>query len=44
MNIGDFVMSLDKPLQALQRAIIKETLEEIDEAYRNAKYRKDRYS
>ena len=43
MDIGDFVISLDKPLRELQRAIIKETLEEIDKVYRKAKYRKDRY-
>ncbi len=30
-SIGDLVMELDKPLQELQRSIIKETLEAIDD-------------
>ena len=38
MDIGDLVISLDKPLRELQRAIIKETLEEIDKVYISAIY------
>ena len=30
-TIGDLVMELDKPLQELQRSIIKETLAAIDD-------------
>lgn len=43
MNIGEFVLELGKPLQELQREIIAETIEKIDEVYRNSKYRTDRY-
>lgn len=43
MDIGELVLELNKPLQELQRSIIKETIEEIDEVYRNASYRKERY-
>ena len=43
MNMGEFVLELGKPLQELQREIIGETIENIDKAYRNSKYRKDRY-
>lgn len=42
-DIGDFVMTLDKPLQELQRAIIKETIEEIDDIYRRDQIRKKKY-
>jgi hypothetical protein len=43
MNIGELVLNLNKPLQELQRNIVRETIEEIDEVYRNSSYRKDRY-
>ncbi len=43
MDIGELVLELNKPLQELQRAIIKETIEEIDGVYRRSSYRKDRY-
>lgn len=43
MDIGELVLELNKPLQELQRDIIKETIEEIDEVYRTSGYRKDRY-
>lgn len=43
MDVGELVLELNKPLQELQRNIIKETIEEIDETYRNSAYRKDRY-
>ena len=43
MNMGEFVLELGKPLQELQRELIAETIEGIDEAYRNSSYRKERY-
>lgn len=43
MNIGELVIRLGKPLQELQCEIIAETIESIDETYRNSTYRKDRY-
>lgn len=43
MDIGELVLELNKPLQELQRDIIRETIEEIDEVYRTSSYRKDRY-
>lgn len=43
MNIGELVMELGKPLQELQREIIAETIEMIDETYRNSTYRTDKY-
>ena len=43
MNIGEFVLELGKPLQELQCEIIAETIESIDETYRNSAYRKERY-
>ncbi|PKM53668.1 MAG: hypothetical protein CVV00_11365 [Firmicutes bacterium HGW-Firmicutes-5] len=43
MNIGEFVLGLEKPLQELQREIIAETIEGIDEVYRNSIYRTNRY-
>ena len=43
MNIGEFVLELGKPLQELQCEIIAETIESIDETYRNSIYRTDRY-
>lgn len=43
MNIGEFVLELGKPLQELQREIIAETIENIDDVYRKSKYRTDRY-
>jgi hypothetical protein len=43
MDIGELVLELNKPLQELQRDLIKETIEEIDEVYRQSSYRKDRY-
>ncbi len=36
-------MELDKPLQELQRSIIKETLEAIDDIYVNDKKRQETY-
>jgi len=42
-SLGDLVMELEKPLQKLQRNIIKETIEEIDKAYIEDKSRKDKY-
>ncbi len=41
-NIGGSVTQLGKPLQELQREIIAEIIERIDEIYRNATYRTDR--
>jgi len=43
MNIGEFVVELGKPLQELQREIIAETIESIDETYRTSAYRADKY-
>jgi len=43
MNIGEFVLELGKPLQELQREIIAETIESVDEVYRNSSYRTERY-
>ena len=43
-DIGDLVMDLEKPLQELQRAIIKETIEEIDKIYRRDSCRKEKYN
>lgn len=43
MNLGEFVLDLGKPLQELQRAIIAETIEDIDQVYRKSTYRKERY-
>ncbi len=34
MDIDELVLELNKPLQELQRNLIKETIEEIDEVYR----------
>lgn len=42
-NIGDLVIELKKPLQELQREIIKETIENIDEIYRRDEDRKKNY-
>jgi flagellar biosynthesis chaperone FliJ len=42
-SLGDLVMELEKPLQELQRNIIKETIEEIDKAYIEDKNREDKY-
>src|SRR5665648_515572 len=42
-NLGDLVLGLEKPLQELQRQIIKEMIEEIDEVYRRDKNRKKKY-
>jgi len=43
-NLGDLVLGLEKPLQELQRQIIKEMIEEIDEVYRRDKDRKKKYN
>ncbi len=43
-DIGDLVMSLDKPLKELQRSLIAETLETIDEIYTNDAVRKKNWS
>src|SRR5665648_1153733 len=43
-NLGDLVLDLEKPLQELQRQIIKEIIEEIDEVYRRDKNRKKKYN
>lgn len=43
MNIGELVTRLGKPLQELQREIIAETIEMIDETYRDSTYRTDKY-
>jgi hypothetical protein len=43
MNIGEFVLELGKPLQELQREIIAETIEGIDEVYRKSAYRINHY-
>lgn len=43
MDIGELVLKLNKPLQELQRDIVKETIEEIDQVYRNSVYRKKKY-
>src|SRR5665648_590830 len=43
-NLGDLVLGLEKPLQELQRQIIKEMIEEIDEVYRRDKGRKKKYN
>lgn len=42
-TIGGLVMELDKPIQELQRGIIKEILEMIDEIYVNDKKQKETY-
>ena len=42
-NLGDLVMELEKPLQELQREIIKETIEAVDEIYRKDEGRKKDY-
>ena len=39
-TIGDLVMELNKPMQELLCEIVKETIEEIDEAYRQDESRK----
>jgi hypothetical protein len=43
MNIGELVLELNKPLQELQRNIITETIELINEIYRQSAYRKKKY-
>ena len=43
MNIGEFVLGLEKPLQELQREIIAETIEGIDQVFRNSIFRTDKY-
>lgn len=43
MDIGELVLELNKPLQELQRNLVKETIESIDEVYRSSSYRKDKY-
>jgi hypothetical protein len=42
-DLGDLVMDLTEPLQELQREIIRETIEEIDEIYRQNQERKKNY-
>ena len=42
-DLGDLVMELEKPMQELQREIIKETIEAVDEIYRNDQDRKKDY-
>ncbi|HBH12550.1 MAG TPA: hypothetical protein DDX29_05510, partial [Clostridiales bacterium] len=42
-NLGDLVMELEKPIQELQREIIKETIEAVDEIYRKDEVRKKDY-
>jgi len=42
-SLGDLVMELEKPLQELQRDIIKEVIEEIDKAYIEDKSREEKY-
>lgn len=42
-TIGDLVMELNKPMQELLCEIVKETIEEIDEAYRQDEERKKKY-
>lgn len=43
MDIGELVLKLKKPLQELQRDIVKETIQDIDQTYRDSVYRKERY-
>ncbi|MFO7888594.1 MAG: ISLre2 family transposase [Eubacteriales bacterium] len=43
-SLGDLVMELEKPLQELQRDIIKEVIEEIDKAYRENKSKRKKYN
>lgn len=43
-DIGDFVISLEKPLQELQRSLIAETIEMIDEIYRKDTLRKKNWN
>ncbi len=43
MDIGELILELNKPLQELQRDLIKETIESIDEVYRSSSYKKNRY-
>ena len=43
MDIGELVLELNKPLQELQRNLVKEAIESIDDVYRNSTYRKERY-
>lgn len=42
-DLGDLVVELEKPMQELQREIIKETIEAVDEIYRNDQGRKKDY-
>lgn len=42
-SLGDLVMELDKPIQELQRGILKEVIEELDEAFRRDGARKKNY-
>ncbi len=43
-DIGDLVISLDKPLRELQSSIIAETIETIDELYREDPVRKKKWN
>lgn len=43
MNIGELVLELGKPLQELQRELVAETIESVDEVYRNSTYRTGKY-
>jgi hypothetical protein len=43
MDIGELILELNKPLQELQRNLVKETIESIDEVYRDSSYRKNNY-
>ena len=43
IDIGEFILELNKPLQELQRNIVKETIEDVDKVYRKSPYRKKRY-
>lgn len=42
-NLGGLVLDLNEPLQELQRSILKEIIEELDEAFRVDKVRKKNY-
>ena len=43
MDVGELVLGLGEPLQELQRSLVAETLEAIDDVYRRSAFRKEGY-
>lgn len=43
MAIGEFILELAKPLQEIQRRVVAEAIEAIDQIYRESSYRKGKY-